>query len=569
MTRKSAFWCIVLCAWLEMDAAARAADEARVDAAISKGQIFLTSKLKELTGPQKSFAAYALIKTGMSKSQGDIRAATDQAAQAAKEHFASGKPRYGHEIAYTVPCHMFLLEAVDPVAYKSQLEGMAKYLVEHQQANGSWFYSEVTSDNACDTSQTQFALLGLWCASRANIDVSIEAYQKAAHWLLESQMDDGGFAYQPHSGSKPHERETTLSTTLAGSGSLLVVRQVFYPDKNFGEDLAQASRQRTKKHGVLERMQDEQEKGRRLGEIDIPVTTIDKSISRSLKVVGQRFTNHSHFQMYLFYAMERLAALLNAETLVQRDWYAHASDELVRLQTANGSWSDTSGPVPATSFAILCLGKATAQTMGRAPGKKIGGGLLAGARGLPDDLSKLQLKDGQAVERKSKGDVDDLLAELEKTQDVSVTDVQKAILESVNLDDRDQLVGQFDRLRRLAADPRAEVRKTALWAIGRSGEIRLAGLLIAGLEDVDAGVIQEASYGLTVLSRKPTGLVDDKGKAVLVDPLEGIEEDATDEQRQQHLERWLSVALPLWKKWYFSVRPYDERDDRQQLQKKR
>jgi hypothetical protein len=329
------------------------------------------------------------------------------------------------------------------------------------------------------------------------------------------------------------------------------------------------TRPKTKRFGVLERMQDEQGRQQQAGAISIPVATLDKGVTRAMRLIDNRFSTSAPFQTYLLYAMERAAALLDSDTLGKHDWYAEASNELVRLQLADGSWNDQAGPVPATSFAILCLSRATANTLNKPPGKKVGGGLLAGARGLPDDLSKLQLKDGQAVERKSKGAVDDLLAELEKSQNVSVAEIQQSLLESVNLDDPGQLVGQIDRLRRLADDPRAEVRRTVLWAMGRSGEIRLAPYLIRGLKDVDVGVIREASFGLTVLSRKPTGIVDDKGKTVPVDPLDGLDEDASDEARQTHLERWIARAEGAWKKWYLSVRPYDERDDRLQLQRKK
>jgi hypothetical protein len=550
---------------------APAATDAEIKSAIQRGQGFLLSKLSGLKDGERSFVAYALLKTDINKSDARIQEAVAAAVQAATKHFSPGMPRYGNEFAYTVPCHMFLLEAADPAAYKDSLEKMAGYLIEHQQANGSWFYTVIPSNvsDAGDTSMTQFALLGLWAAYRAGVEVPVEPLQKAAQWLIQTQRDDGGFVYHPFVGAQASAQGVRYSITFSGVSSLLVVRRIFYPDSTFGDDIATMTKPKPKsKSSVLKRLDDVPQQARR--QITIPPATFDRAISRGLKNIGSRFTSAPvpNWKTYLLYAMERSAALLDTETFGEYDWYAYASDELVRLQTADGSWSDNAAPAPATSFAILCLSRATAQALGK-PRKTLGGGLLAGARGLPDDLARLNLKDGQAVERKSKGAVDDLLADLEKVQDVSVAEVQQAILESVNLDDRDQLVGQVARLKRLAGDPRAEVRRTALWAIGRSGEIKLAPLLIAGLSDVDVDVIREASYGLTVLSRKPTGIIDAKEKLISVEPLEGVAEDATPEDRQKHLDAWLADALPAWKKWYFSVRPYDERDDRQTLQKKR
>jgi hypothetical protein len=560
------FW---LLAGLLMTSRLLAADEAKVLSAIQKGRAFLNSKLQNSSGGPKSLAAYALVKTGTPTTDPAIQAALQHALTEIESHYGPGKPRYGHEFAYTVPCHMFLLEAVDAAKFKPQLESAAAYLVEHQQENGSWFYTEVPVREACDTSQAQFALLGLWAAYRAGVDVPLETWQKAGQWFLKSQREDGGFLYQPFAATDQKNQKVTLSITLTGAGSLMLLRQVFYPGTKLGDDLSKPA-QPKKKYGVLEHLEDEQERQRRKGEFNISAAALDKGVSRALKVIDQNFRATSHFQMYLFYAMERLAALLDSETIGQHDWYGYASDELLRLQTADGSWSDTAGPVPATSFAIMCLNRTTAKILGKSPpAKRVGGGLLAGARGLPTDLSQLQGKDGRAAERKSKGDVDDLLAELENVQNVSVADVQQAILENVNLDEPEQLVGEIDRLRRLAADPRAEVRRTALWAIGRSGEIRLAPLLIAALRDPETDVVREASYALIVLARKPTGLVDDKGNAITVEPLEGVDEDAPDDAVQESLKRWVSLAEPAWRKWYLSVRPYDERDDRQHLQRKR
>lgn len=551
-----------------------AADEAAVNAAIQKGRSYLVSKLDGASGGQKSLAAYALLKSGTDKSDPGIQAAVEAALLAAEEHYSPGMPRFGHEFAYTVPTHLFLLEAVDPEQYKPQIEALAGYLIQHQQGNGSWFYTESESQaplsEAADTSQAQFALLGLWSAQRAGVEIPTEVWRKAGAWFLGAQREDGGWLYQPFAGSKYQNQEVTLSITLAGTGSLLLVRHIFYPGGKLSDELAEMTVPK-KRHGVLERLKDEQEKQRKAAGAVIPAATLDKAIARGTKVITNRFNNKSHFQVYLFYAMERLSALLDSDVIGGHDWYQYASDELILLQTADGSWNDQpSGPVATTALGILCLSRATAKILGKEPqAKKVGGGLLAGARGLPSDLSKLTLKDGQAVERKSKGEVDDLLAELEKTQDVSVAAVQQAILESVNLDEPEKLVGEVDRLKRLAADSRVDVRCTALWAIGRTGEIRLAPLLIKALSDADADVVREASFALTVLSRKPTGLITSGKTTIPVEPLDGLDEDATEEAAQEHLKKWQSQAVPAWQDWYLSVRPYDERDDRVQLRRKK
>jgi len=86
------------------------------------------------------------------------------------------------------------------------------------------------------------------------------------------------------------------------------------------------------------------------------------------------------------------------------------------------------------------------------------------------------------------------------------------------------------RLRKLASDSRVEVRRTALWALGRSGDISTAKLLIEGLADPDITVAREASLGLCILSRRPEGCGES------IDPTDDsqmkLKEDATDQERK-------------------------------------
>ncbi len=557
------------------------ADQSSINAAIQRGRAYLQTHVKSYRGGEKSLAAYALLKTGSNKRAPEIEEAIQAALKEAEFYQPGQEPPgadqpYAHrEFAYTVPCHLFLFEAADPVEFKPQIAALSQFLWEQQEPNGSWCYVNYPAPDPGDTSQLQFALLGLWAAARADIDVPGQAFQKAAQWLLKTQLSEGGFAYQPVSGVNADQKAYRYSTTLGGVSSLLLVRYLYFPGVPFGENAPVSDGSKStkpgKKFGVLDRLGDEGAQPKGGDRITLNLAGVDKSISRAMKLVDEKFTTEPFYNchMYVLYSMERAAALLDSDHLGSHDWFAEASDAILRYQLADGSWNDFNGSGPSTSFALLCLSKATSKIVGRTPEKTVGGGLLSGARGLPGDLSKLQVKDGQASERKSLGTVDDLLADLEKTSEISVKDVQEAVLETVNLDDPQQLVGAIERLRRLAGDPRADVRRTALWAMGRTGDVRLAPLLIAALSDEDAGVIREASYGLAILSRKPAGLVNDKGKAIPIEPLEGLDEEAEEDQEREALRAWQTSAIPAWKSWYLSVRPYDERDDRQQLQKKR
>src|SRR5690606_37549515 len=138
--------------------------------------------------------------------------------------------------------------------------------------------------------------------------------------------------------------------------------------------------------------------------------------------------------------------------------------------------------------------------------RKIGSGLLAGGRGLPDNLSAVQVADGKVGVRKAQGALDELLTELETQKTQPVAAVQKANVEAVQLGGRESLIAQADRLRALAKHPNVDVRRTALWALGRGRDLSLAALLIAALDDSDVDVVVEANSALCYLRRKPDGV---------------------------------------------------------------
>jgi len=194
--------------------------------------------------------------------------------------------------------------------------------------------------------------------------------------------------------------------------------------------------------------------------------------------------------------------------------------------------------------------KATEKTLKktpRAPRKqKLGGGVLVGARGLPDDLTKLQVGQVGQKPRKIKGAVDELLGELEKLDPTQIEAVQEAIVDTVVSEDPEALVGQQERLQQLSRDRRVEVRRTAVWALGRTNNLSSIPYLLERLEDVDLSVIVEARNALRFMTRKPNFLE--------------LSETPTPEE--------LAAVSREARKWYLSVRPYSERDDLQDLREK-
>lgn len=521
--------------------------EAEIQASIKRGIEFLKSRAPNLDAGYASLVAMALLKAGVPADTPVIQAVIKKILRCVS---TDGKftPANPHTHVYESGVSLMALANADARLYKPQIQAIANYLISVQGPEGDWDYPTRSTG---DTSMSQYAILGLWEAVRSGVTVPTAVWNHAAKWHVTRQLADGSFTYHP-TGS---EGTGTHSMTQAGLGSLHVVRMHLYPDaRDIEEQVASAARKRgtRKRYGVLEPADaDPDEEARTTAEVKrepditrptVRLSAIDKGISHGLGWLGERFTvDPQSYTLYYLYGIERLAALANLEKIGGHDWYAEGSSYLVSTQTSNGSWNDSTGGDPATAFAVLFLSKATSKMLQRKPRavSRFGAGLLAGGRGLPDNLNEVQFDKGKVQVRKLVGPVDELLAELENAQSRNIESAQAALVDTALIEKPEELIGRKERLVKLVRDPRPEVRRTALWALGRTNDIRTAPLLIDALQDTDLDCMVEARNALQFISKKKK------------DP--DLPDQPTEAQR--------AAAVARWRKWYRSIRPYDERDD--------
>lgn len=529
-------------------------DPASLDA-IRRGREALIKQLPTLPIGEDSLAAYALIKSGTDRKHSAVAAAVQRVEKRIDEgcYDPNGKPGSrtlsDHPANYFASVDAFLLEAYDAEGEQARLTVIRDWLIAQQRPFGGWNYVNDPKAAIGDTSVSQYAVLGLWACHRAGVVVPTSVWEKAANYFMKTQREDGGFAYRLDESVPQRHRTPRLTMTVAGGGSLAVIRIVLFGDPT---PVAKS------KHALLERpegpiAEDPQRK------TTLDVGSFDKKIGASVKWVTTRFEDErdwgESWTNYYFYGLERLAALQNLEKFGAHDWYIEGRDYLIRTQAKDGSWIAPNAAGHATSFALLFLSRATQSLIPDRP-KLIGGGLLVGGRGLPDSLDQVQMKNNELTSRKLKGSVDVLLKELEKPKEARIEAAQAAILESVDLEHTEELIQQMDRMMRLASDPRPEVRRTVLWAMARTGDVRVARYMIRALNDPVVPVAREASFGLATLSRRPRGV-----GGVPLDPLDGVAEDAEDNVREAHVQAWQKAAHAAWMEWYLRVRPADDRDD--------
>jgi hypothetical protein len=549
-----------LVAWFSLSASSTEAAplDPKIAAAVQKAAKFIAGNVGKSQSGDEGLAAYALLKADVKPTNPVVVALLRKVLA----KFGRGGYRPPQHHTYAAGVDMMALEAADPKRYRKHLQAIVKYITTVQNPKGDWYYPGPSIGG--DTSISQYGVLGLWAAARAGVTIPPLVWDKAAAWHVANQMKGGGFTYQPGNGVV----NATSSMTAAGTSSLLVCRLYLYPE---GGPRFAAPKKKKKgprqRFGVLEEIDltegDSPEKPNAPRRVNYrpktPLAAIDKAIAGGTDWLTKGYTVRANeYPIYYLYGLERAAALANLPRIGNHDWFADGSAHLLSRQGGDGMFSGSNcGNVPGTAFAILFLTRTTSKLLGRQPKPRtpIDGGLLAGGRGLPDNLKQTQLRDGKAKERKLTGPIDKLLAELQSPQDGDFVSAQEAIIERVQLGNREELIGQKARLVKLASHPHAEVRRTVIWALGRTDDLAVAPILLKALEDAELDVMVEARNALCFLSRKPRGF------GLPNTPLGEAAADASEAEQKKIVADWRTKAKRNWQRWYLAVRPYAERDD--------
>ncbi|HUG20187.1 MAG TPA: hypothetical protein VMM56_14475 [Planctomycetaceae bacterium] len=553
--------------------------EAQINEAKTKGIAYLKSHLPSSNADSSPMIAYTLVKTGSPKNDPFVVAVVKYVKSRVN---SSGEYDPGAHHLYTAGTTAMLLDAMGGENYEREMKAISNYIIGQQLSSGAWYYPSLTlpQGGTGDTSITQYALLGLWAAHRAGVDVPKTAWDRAGRWLLATQLPNGSFIYHPgenHGGNTPRP-----SLAVAGGSSLMLCMRELFPeelDKTLADQYAAEKAEAEKNAaipppnfgGLVELVDVTRAENTPAAETASPVVAIQstpeslrRGVNRAIGWVDNNFdASKFKWPYYYLYGLERLAAFTELEKIGQHDWYLEGAEYLIRTQSKEGFWKADSQPDVGTCFGVLFLQRATSATLGPIRNSPtLGTGLLAGGRGLPKDLTQVQQKDGRIQSIKVEAPIADLLSQLEATGGVEVLPVQEAVIEMVRSDQREELIGQTDRLKKLIQSPDAQVRMIALWALSRSDDITLAPIFIDRLRsDKEFDVALEANRSLCVLSRRLEGV------GLPEDPLEEQRGTASQEQLKEIAEQWRADATERWHKWYLSVRPYNERDDLLDLSK--
>lgn len=532
--------------------------QAEIDAAIRRGVAFLKQHPNYGRSGLNALVAYTLLKAGESPDSPYIQQCVKNILADHNQKNKEGELIYqpGGDYNYCAGVQLMVLEAIDPEKYHTEIQTTVDFLISTQHTTGSWYYPGDEQHNG-DTSITQYAVLGLWAAERAGIQIPTAVWDKAARWHLTTQLRDGGFGYHPAS---PSEAIAKHTMGVAGTGSLYVISMMLYPDgKPRIPDQTSPDGSKKKRFGFLEavNLTDNADSEKNLiTKPTVPLSAIEngKSKGEDWVIKNYNIRNPTGWPIYYLYGLERIAALADAKKLGPHDWYADGARHLLTTQRDDGSWVGAGNIPPSTCLAIIFLSKATGKTLHRKyQPEPVGAGLLAGGRGLPKNLAEVQMRNGKVESKSLSGDLTELLAQLEDPANADLEATQESLIETITLGDREKLIQQKERVLKLIEARSPDVRRTAIWALARTNDFRVAPRLIDALKDPDLGVRIEARNGLCTLSRKIRGL------GMPEDPLADAPENLDEKERIKIVNQWSEETTKRWQKWYNSIKPFEEK----------
>lgn len=437
---------------------------------------------------------------------------------------------YKHEDIYSLGIAIMFLCDIDPEGHRSLIEEMLAHLLSKQKECGGWGYENMTTG---DTSQTQYAVLGMWMAEGNGIKVPIEAEENVANWLLRTQDPTGGWGYQgKDSGSFTRQQQSEVhgSVTSAGLGSLYIVADQLHLTTPKEPEPDGPKALRIVRDGAPKRQP-------RTKKVDQNMTL--RALNDGDRWFPQHFKMEGvHWLYYYLYAFERYQSFRElGEGRVEKEpaWYNAYYKLLKEKQEKDGSWfNQNEGREISTAFAVLFLLRSAQKAIVKVA--NLGDGVLLGGMGLPPNVADLKEKDGKVVDAAAmSGSIEELLAVLE--DDTSAAGLRLAESDTVIeiSGDVTKRVGQVAKLRSLVSAPTFEARLVAVRSLGKTGNLDNVPVLIYALTDPDLRVVREADKALRFVSRKFEGY--------------GFPKDPKPSKGD------LDKLRDNWKKWYLSIKP--------------
>jgi hypothetical protein len=432
---------------------------------------------------------------------------------------------------YTNGIAIILLCEASPQKYAKEIDFFLNRLKARQKPHGGWGYETAESG---DTSQTQYGALSYWEAHRHGFKIDAGSVDRLADWLVRTQAPDGAWGYQgivAKDDEPVPQTEVSNSLLAAGMGASYICADLFgmrpVTSQTMAEEAPQAklpaALRPVTENGPIGEPQTLHPQKMTAAKLYHAIDAGHGWMTKNYKIdIGDR-------RFYYLYGLERYKSFQEMFNNIEDkspQWYNDGYEYLAKNQNSDGSWQGYCGMECDTAFSTLFLIRSTQKSI-RA---KLGEGMLLAGRGLPTNLARAKLRNGELIVDQVHTKVDELLN--------MIDDGDATALDDLASDPSQIVVEQVDdksgrRLQQLVRGGEAGARLLAVRALGRTGNLDYVPTLLYALTDPDRRVVLEARNELRFISRNFDGI--------------GPPDDFTDEQRFQ--------AIAAWKKWYKSIRP--------------
>jgi HEAT repeats/Prenyltransferase and squalene oxidase repeat len=471
----------------------------------------------------KCLLGLAFLKAGRTN-----HARVNEALAACRETMSANPPDGVLDVYSNGLAIIFLCE-LSSEAHRREIEWYLSRMKARQKPHGGWGYHDYATG---DTSQTQYAALAYWEAHRRGFSLDGNSVENLADWIMRTQDPDGCWGYQAQvstSAGLIPQSEKNPSMLSAGMGIAYICADLF--GATFGQLSAEPRDEESSLPDALRPAGGQPDAAARhirpqrtdIGKLGATIGGGHRWMEKNYEI------NFSIKVYYYLYGLERYKSFQETfEGTMDESpsWYNDGYKFLAGDQKEDGSWQGYCGAECDTAFATLFLLRSTKKSLRRGLGE---GSLLSG-RGLPSNLSRAKMRNGQLIVEQVHTKVDELLSMIDQKDE--------AVLDELARDPSQLVVEQVDeksarRLQQLVRGGEPEVRLLAVRALGRSGNLDYVPSLLYALTDPDPRVVLEARNGLRFISRSFKGY--------------GPPDEFTEQQRYD--------ALDKWKNWYKSIRP--------------
>ncbi len=506
----------------------------RVKQAVDRALKFLEKQDESRLGA-RSLVALTFVKAGRDESHPKVK----QALSGVQAQARRGAGNITLDI-YSTGISLMFLVALNPSRYRSEIETFAQSLHYRQKPAGAWGYprNHPTNGETCDTSMTQYAVLGLWEAEdQAGVETPATVWDDAARWLLRTQDPSGGFGYQGKPaytvGERVKQSGVRHSLTVAAMGSIYIVKdRVGYRrlKKQYNDGLPPAFE-------LVEKNQVQQVK------TDIPLRTFGRVISAGNRWIEENYkvNDLKTWIHYSLYALERYESLRQADAEAsnfqlppaeRNKWYRRGARYLLKTQAPDGHWESNAGPVPDTCFATLFLMGSTRKTLQTSSVVAYRGGKWVGGREIPPG-SELRVRDGKLVVAPLKAPLKRVLEIVLAGKGVDYAAAVEALADAASKAEPAVLRQFVDQLVQLVHSDDSEVARLAVRALRRGEDLDAVPVLIELIEQGKPELAQAAFEALVAMAR--------------YSPAPVVTADSDTETRR--------AAARQWRKWYGQIRP--------------